>query len=201
MREGEAGEAADPCRLSSSCPSLAIESGQEGETPTPRRRGRGPQFGGKGGRGGHRKARGGRARSPRYVPLTPLLILTYNYNIFLPLLTLLFSVRALERVRTRVVMVRAVGATSTRAGTRPNTMVTATMEATMGATMGATTGGTSPRRSTSLSPLPAWPSPTWPPMGHPQNPGDTKPPRLSKPPMHLDKLIIPNKPYSYQKAL
>jgi len=64
MREGEAGEGGDPCRLSSSCPSLAIESGQEGETPTPRRRGRGPQFGGKGGRGGHRKARGGRARSP-----------------------------------------------------------------------------------------------------------------------------------------
>ena len=70
MREGEAGEGGDPCRLSSSCPSLAIESGQEGETPTPRRRGRGPQFGGKGGRGGHRKARGGRARSPRYAGQT-----------------------------------------------------------------------------------------------------------------------------------
>ena len=54
-------------RLSSSCPSLAIESGAEGETPTPRRRGRGGGQYGKAGRaaGGQRRAaRSGRVRSP-----------------------------------------------------------------------------------------------------------------------------------------
>ena len=59
-------------RLSSSCPSLAIESGAEGETrETPRRRGRGGGGHGKAGHratgnGGQRRAaaRSGRVRSP-----------------------------------------------------------------------------------------------------------------------------------------
>ena len=65
MREGELvvqGEKQGvECRLSSSCPSLAVDSGAEGEAGAGtggRRRGRGK------GQRGARKVRGGRARSP-----------------------------------------------------------------------------------------------------------------------------------------